>query len=181
MAGGNGFLKFQMWQIISGFIQIRSVLWTTWYLDVKAEPGNNFSHSFNYKTTINTLYLGMIRLFQPFSGMKWMQIRWNKCNNNVMKAPKEQMKMFTDYNDILSVEDVCEILVIGRNRVYELLNTGLLKGFRIGRSWRIPKKSLESYVIQQCRNRVWGIPVCVWHTGTIFFTAWAGSWAYCRD
>ena len=64
------------------------------------------------------------------------------------------MEMFTDYNDILSVEDVCEILVIGRNRVYELLNTGLLKGFRIGRSWRIPKKSLESYVIQQCRNRV---------------------------
>lgn len=60
--------------------------------------------------------------------------------------------MFTEYNDILCVADVCEILMIGRNRVYELLNAGLLKGFRIGKSnWRIPKKSLETYIIQRCR------------------------------
>ena len=61
--------------------------------------------------------------------------------------------MFLDYNDILSVSDVCEILFIGRNRAYELLNSGLLKGFRVGKTWRIPKKSLEAYIIQQCRSR----------------------------
>ena len=61
------------------------------------------------------------------------------------------MKMFSDYNDVLSVSDVCEILLIGRNRVYELLNAGLLPGFRIGRSWRIPKKSLEMYIIKKCK------------------------------
>lgn len=61
--------------------------------------------------------------------------------------------MFTEYNDILCVADVCEILMIGRNRVYELLNTGLLKGFRVGKSnWRIPKKSLEVYILQRCRT-----------------------------
>ena len=61
--------------------------------------------------------------------------------------------MFTEYNDILCVADVCEILMIGRNRVYELLSAGLLKGFRIGKSnWRIPKKSLEVYILQRCRT-----------------------------
>ena len=70
----------------------------------------------------------------------------------VMNAVKGRMKMFSDYNDVLSVSDVCEILLIGRNRVYELLNSGALKGFRVGKnSWRIPKKSLEMYIIQKCR------------------------------
>ena len=61
------------------------------------------------------------------------------------------MEMFSEYNDVLSVGDVADMLSIGRNRVYELLNSGLLKGFRIGRSWRIPKKNLELYILQRCR------------------------------
>ena len=61
--------------------------------------------------------------------------------------------MFNEYNDILCVNDICEILMIGRNRVYELLASGELKGFRVGRSnWRIPKKSLEVYILQKCRS-----------------------------
>lgn len=55
--------------------------------------------------------------------------------------------MLNQYEDILTVEDVCDILMIGRNRVYELLSTGELKGFRIGkRSWRIPKERVEEYI-----------------------------------
>ena len=60
--------------------------------------------------------------------------------------------MFSEYTDILSVGDVCEILLIGRNRTYELLNDGSLRGFRVGRTWRIPKKSLETYILQKCRS-----------------------------
>jgi len=60
--------------------------------------------------------------------------------------------MFSDYNDILSVGDICEILFIGRNRAYELLNSGSLRGFRVGRTWRVPKKSLEAYIVQKCRT-----------------------------
>ena len=60
--------------------------------------------------------------------------------------------MFDAYGDILCVADVCEMLMIGRNRCYELLNSGALKGFRVGKnSWRIPKKSLEMYIIKKCR------------------------------
>ena len=60
--------------------------------------------------------------------------------------------MFTEYGDILSVTDVCEILMCGRNRVYDLLQNGSLKGFRIGKSnWRVPKRSLEVFILQKCR------------------------------
>lgn len=54
--------------------------------------------------------------------------------------------MFNQYQDILSVLDAAEALFIGKNRIYELLEKGELKGFRIGRVWKIPKESLEEYV-----------------------------------
>ncbi len=55
------------------------------------------------------------------------------------------------YNDyeILTPEDVMEYLYIGRNAVYKLLNSGELKAFRVGRNWKIPKKALDEYIIQQ--------------------------------
>ncbi|MEG2350988.1 MAG: helix-turn-helix domain-containing protein [Hungatella sp.] len=41
--------------------------------------------------------------------------------------------MLNQYEDILTVEELCNILKIGRNRVYELLQTGQIKGFRLGK------------------------------------------------
>jgi excisionase family DNA binding protein len=57
--------------------------------------------------------------------------------------------MFNDDNDILTVEELMETLYIGRNYAYKLLNTGEIKGFRIGISWRIPRKSLEEFIIDK--------------------------------
>lgn len=54
--------------------------------------------------------------------------------------------MFNQYQDVMSVFDVAEALCIGKNRVYELLEKGDLKGFRIGRIWKIPRLSLEEYI-----------------------------------
>ncbi len=49
--------------------------------------------------------------------------------------------MFESYDDILTVEEACEALKIGYNAMYELLNTGKLRGYRNGRVWRIPEDS----------------------------------------
>ena len=38
--------------------------------------------------------------------------------------------MFESYDDILTVEEACEALKIGYNAIYELLNTGKLRGYR---------------------------------------------------
>ena len=59
--------------------------------------------------------------------------------------------MFEQYPDIMSVFDVSDALFIGKNRTYELLETGVLKGFRIGHVWKIPRKSLEEYVLHQSK------------------------------
>ena len=48
------------------------------------------------------------------------------------------------YPSILTVDDVMEILQIGRNKCYELINSGELKGFRLGtKTWKIPGKAVE--------------------------------------
>ena len=54
--------------------------------------------------------------------------------------------MFNNEYDILTPEETMDYLNIGRNTLYNLLNSGKLKGFRIGRNWKIPRKSLDEYV-----------------------------------
>lgn len=39
--------------------------------------------------------------------------------------------MLETYNDIMTVEDVCESLLIGKNAAYQLLNQGSIKAFRM--------------------------------------------------
>ena len=48
---------------------------------------------------------------------------------------------------ILSVSEVAEYLGVGKNRVYELLNDGSLKGFRMGATWKISRMALENYIL----------------------------------
>lgn len=55
------------------------------------------------------------------------------------------------YDEILTVEEVSEILYIGRNTTYDLLRSGELKGFRIGRVWKIPRNNIDRYIEEKCR------------------------------
>ncbi|MBI0578608.1 helix-turn-helix domain-containing protein [Neobacillus cucumis] len=61
--------------------------------------------------------------------------------------------MFELQNDILTVEEMMDALYIGRNYAYKLLNSGEISGFRVGKSWRIPRKSLEEFVLEKCKNK----------------------------
>jgi excisionase family DNA binding protein len=60
--------------------------------------------------------------------------------------------MFEMQNDILTIEELMEALYIGKNYAYKLLNSGKIKGFRVGRSWRIPRTSLEEFIINRCKR-----------------------------
>lgn len=48
-----------------------------------------------------------------------------------------------DYPDILTSQQVMEILSIGKNKLYRMIAAGQLKAFRAGREWRIWKKDLK--------------------------------------
>ena len=47
---------------------------------------------------------------------------------------------------ILSLEELCEQLSIGKNAAYELLRSGKIKAFRIKRIWKIPQTSVNEYL-----------------------------------
>lgn len=55
--------------------------------------------------------------------------------------------MFQNYDDVLTTEEACEAMKIGYNTLYGLLNSGVLKGYRCGRTWRIPKIAIESFIL----------------------------------
>mgnify|MGYP003451499941 CR=1 FL=1 len=57
--------------------------------------------------------------------------------------------MFNDYNDLVTVEELCEMLSIGKNAAYKLLASGDLKCFRMNRVWKIPKQCVADYILKQ--------------------------------
>ena len=60
--------------------------------------------------------------------------------------------MLEEYDALLNVRELREILSIGRNSAYDLLKQGEIQAFRIGRNWKIPKDSVIQY-ISQWQNR----------------------------
>lgn len=59
--------------------------------------------------------------------------------------------MYNNLEDIITVEDLCDILHIGYNAAYDLLNSGQIKAFKIGRIWKISKAAVEDFIRTQSR------------------------------
>lgn len=53
---------------------------------------------------------------------------------------------------LLTVEDAAEVLSLGRTKVYELSEAGLLPWVKIGRARRIPLASVREFVRQIATN-----------------------------
>lgn len=54
--------------------------------------------------------------------------------------------MLESFDEIMTPDEVCAVLRIGKNALYELLSTGRLKAYRNGRVWRVPKKAVIQYI-----------------------------------
>lgn len=63
------------------------------------------------------------------------------------------MLMFSRYDDIVSVDELMEMLNIGINKAYELLNSGEIKAIKM-KGYRIPKIAVTEYVLSQARISV---------------------------
>lgn len=61
--------------------------------------------------------------------------------------------MLENYNDVLLIDDIMNILKIGRNSAYKLISSGVIKSLRIGRKIRIPKVYLIDYLCGEGYNK----------------------------
>ena len=53
---------------------------------------------------------------------------------------------------LITLEELCEELMIGKNAAYHLLASGQIRGFRIGRIWKIPQASIGEYISEQLQG-----------------------------
>ena len=53
--------------------------------------------------------------------------------------------MLEHIDAFLTIDDLCELLKIGRNAAYHLVNSGEIKSLKNGRVWRIPKEAVVEY------------------------------------
>lgn len=56
-----------------------------------------------------------------------------------------------DYPDVLTPTECQNILLVGRNTIYKLLQNNVIKAVKIGKQYRIPKSSLQNY-LEMCYN-----------------------------
>lgn len=50
------------------------------------------------------------------------------------------------YPDMLTPEECMNFFQIGRNTIYQLLGKGIIPSLKLGKQYRIPKKSLLMYI-----------------------------------
>jgi excisionase family DNA binding protein len=62
--------------------------------------------------------------------------------------------MFQEYEDMVTIDDICSMLNIGKNAAYRLLKEGQLHAFKIGRIWKISKLSVIDYVKGNTKNYI---------------------------
>lgn len=47
---------------------------------------------------------------------------------------------------LMTIAEMADYLEIGKNRAYNLLRTGTIKGFRIGNSWKVTKEAIDLFI-----------------------------------
>lgn len=58
--------------------------------------------------------------------------------------------MFENYEDVVTLEMMCEMLHIGKAAAYDLLKSGKIKNIKNGNRYLIPKKAIIEFI-----NSLW--------------------------
>lgn len=77
-----------------------------------------------------------------------MYLRANIINKKHLRG---DLIMLNEYSEILTVEDVMEILNIGKNAAYDLFRSGEIKCFRLKNRWKVPKQAVIDYINNQSK------------------------------
>ena len=58
--------------------------------------------------------------------------------------------IFKNYPDVVTVEDLQNMLHIGRNTAYGILKDGAIKTIKVGKKYIIPKQSVIEFIHVAC-------------------------------
>ena len=57
--------------------------------------------------------------------------------------------LFNTYPDVVSIDEIQQMLRIGKNAVYELLKTQKLKSIKVGKKYIVNKKYVIEFLLEQ--------------------------------
>lgn len=77
-------------------------------------------------------------------------ITMTPCNpaqlSDTYTQPAPQAMSLQDLPLVLTVEDLMELLNIGRNTAYEIVRSGQIRSIRVGKNYRIPRDAVEEFL-----------------------------------
>lgn len=59
--------------------------------------------------------------------------------------------MDNNSSSLITIDELCEILLIGKNTAYQLLQSGKIKCFKLNRIWKIPRASVDEYILNNSK------------------------------
>lgn len=63
----------------------------------------------------------------------------------------EENRRLENYPDVLTPDEAMQVLSIGKNTIYKLLQSNAIKSLKIGKLYRIPKAYLQDFILS-CYN-----------------------------
>ena len=57
--------------------------------------------------------------------------------------------LFDSYPDVVSIEEIQQMLRIGKNAVYQLLKDGAIKSIKVGKRYVVPKKYIVDFLLEK--------------------------------
>lgn len=67
--------------------------------------------------------------------------------NNIINLSEKTI--FQQYPDVVNIKQLQEMLHIGKNLAYKLINTGKIESIRLGSVHRIPKSNIIDFLLKE--------------------------------
>lgn len=63
------------------------------------------------------------------------------------------MNYKTQDQEMITIDDICDMLCVGKSTAYSLLRSGKIHGaFRIGHIWKVTRSAIYNYINEQQQN-----------------------------
>ena len=78
--------------------------------------------------------------------------KFSKANKSTIEKDKDANTSNAS-KCVLEIQDLCNMLNIGKNTAYSLLTSGEIDGFKIGSVWKIPMTSFNEYIERKRKEK----------------------------